>query len=415
MRLAARLSRVPALEAASPSLPRDGVSALCGAASPVQAQLRAARGRRRCFGAQVMVSSQRFEEFIRAELSYLGQRQPQPLKLEQIVHASTPGKVAQLVLTELPYRFAFRIKHLESHPSFAEQPELGEIRNIFSTSFRDLRLAEPVVEEPRAEDLAGFTEVICSLRKRHQPVVALLAEALRKMHPQGTWDDDIQKWADTFLQSRVTTEMLTSHYVAIVQGSSEQSAEAMSSGRVGIVDTKCNPGQICQEAAEAVREGIVTRGDPDIRIEVKTNNCSYANAEIEFSYIPKYLFYILQELLRNSARATLEASGNSPEDLAARPVTITVCADKKEVAIRISDQGGGVPFEHARRIWSYTFSTSKLPYEEYVGRASPLSGWGMGLPASRLYASYLGGRLELMNMPGTGVDAYLFLKRISLD
>lgn len=359
------------------------------------------------------VSKGRLEEFIRAEQSFFALRQPQPLKLEQIVHASTPGKVAQLVHKELPYRFAARIKLLESAEGFSEQPELVKLRDIFTESFRDLRLAEPpALEEPRASDLAGFTEVIYRLRKRHKPVTALLAEALRKMPPQAFVDENSQSWADTFLQSRISTEMLTSHYVAIIEESSEQPPAALGAGSVGIVDTKCNPGQICEEAAAAVREGLITRGESDIRIDVQTNNCSYANAKIEFSYIPRYLFYIVQELLRNSTRATSEAWGGVAKDVAKKPITVTVCADKKQVAIRISDQGGGIPFENAGQIWSYTFSTSKQPYEDF---ASPLSGWGMGLPASRLYASYVGGKLELMNMPGIGVDAYLFLNRISLE
>merc|ERR1711974_388732 len=85
------------------------------------------------------------------------------------------------------------------------------------------------------------------------------------------------------------------------------------------------------------------------------------------------------------------------------------------VAIRISDHAGGVSFGNSDKIWSYQFSTSAQPIEAYIDCASPLSGWGMGLPLGRLYAEYLGGSLELMNMPGIGVDAYLFLKRISLD
>ena len=64
--------------------------------------------------------------------------------------------------------------------------------------------------------------------------------------------------------------------------------------------------------------------------------------------------------------------------------------------------------------------------QEYLESGSPLAGWGVGLPLGRLYARqeetssaiacvavtdcfcfwrYLGGSLELMNVPGTGVDA----------
>lgn len=39
------------------------------------------------------------------------------------------------------------------------------------------------------------------------------------------------------------------------------------------------------------------------------------------------------------------------------------------------------------------------------------SGYGVGLPLSRLYAQYLGGSLNLMSMPGEGTTAFLHLKR----
>jgi len=182
------------------------------------------------------------------------------------------------------------------------------------------------------------------------------------------------------------------------------------------VDTKCNPGQICQEAALEVMKSLAAEsshgdGAPQFQINVFAKHCTHSGTDIEIPYIPQYLFYIVQELLRNSARASLEACRaaglQEPE-----PIIVTVCADQKQVAIRISDKGGGVPFGNGDKIWSYQFSTSKWPYEAYLDGESPLSGWGMGLPLGRLYARYLGGSLELMHMPGIGVDTYLFLSRI---
>lgn len=43
---------------------------------------------------------------------------------------------------------------------------------------------------------------------------------------------------------------------------------------------------------------------------------------------------------------------------------------------------------------------------------SPLAGFGCGLPLSRLYASYLGGKLDILSLPFHGSDAYLYLNRI---
>lgn len=351
---------------------------------------------------------------MQAELSFLAQRPHEPLTLQRIVEASTPAKVAKLVHEELPELFAARVKHIEAVPGWADQPELVSIRDIFVQSFKDLRLSEPdLANAQSAASLSDFTEVIYSIRRRHRPVTVLLGEAMRKMR-RGDADAEstFQAWADVFLSSRISTEMLTSHYTKIIE------AAGVNPTQVGVVDTKCNPGQICQEAAEQVEKSFSEEagaGD-GIRITVQANNCINSQSEIEFSYIPRYLFYIVQELLRNSARATLEAkqAAAAAGTPGPGPIAVTVCADQTQVVIRISDHANGL-FGNDEKIWSYQFSTSAQPLKAYMDCASPLSGWGMGVPLGRLYAEYLGGSMELMNMPGTGVDAYLFLKRIALD
>ena len=45
-------------------------------------------------------------------------------------------------------------------------------------------------------------------------------------------------------------------------------------------------------------------------------------------------------------------------------------------------------------------------------RRSALAGFGMGLPLSRLYAQYLGGRLDIRSLEGHGTDCYLHLSRL---
>jgi len=385
---------------------------------------RAAVGAVRCFS-QVTISQDRLQEFIRAELSYFASRHTQALSLEQIVEASTPGKVARLVHKELPFRFAARIKHIEAVAGWEKQLELKQLHEIFMDSFSDLRLAEPPDTQESAltvDDLKEYTEVIRSVRKRHMPVVALLAEAVRKMTLSDPWmeGDDFQSWADTFLLSRISTEMLTSHYMAVVDwhDSVTEAAELLGSDHIGIVDTKCNPGKICEEAAKTVQAMYANpqcpkQGHDDLKVEVHCHSESGSEEAIAFSYIPKYLFYIVRELIKNSARATVEACEvDGRRSLSERPIVVTVCADQKQVAIRIADQGGGFPFGKADEIWSYLFSTSKQPFQEYLESGSPMAGWGVGLALGRLYARYLGGSLQLMNVPGTGVDAYLFLRRI---
>lgn len=115
------------------------------------------------------------------------------------------------------------------------------------------------------------------------------------------------------------------------------------------------------------------------------------------------------------------------------PIQIILSGDEKEVAIKISDQGGGIPRDCFTKIWSYLYTTAQpVDVEQFrapsvtrsapldavaatalpKGNVSPLAGFGCGLPLSRLYASYLGGSLQLVSMPHYGTDAYLFLSKI---
>lgn len=77
------------------------------------------------------------------------------------------------------------------------------------------------------------------------------------------------------------------------------------------------------------------------------------------------------------------------------------------------DQAGGIPFSAAEKVWSYMYSTASAPEaRSFDEQGTPLAGYGVGLPLSRLYARYLGGALHLQSVPGVGTCAYLYLKRL---
>jgi len=341
---------------------------------------------------QVTVSSRRLEDFIKAELSFYSQKQSATFTLDDIVQAATPAKVAKLVHEELPVSYAGRIHQIEKLPHFEGYPELAELHRIYSESFRELRMADP-------EQLDSFSEMLGRLRTRHKFVVPTLSMALQSIFKASFLNEESQReldeWANAFMLGRCSTEMLTSHYSASASCDPAQIC-------TGIVDTVCDPAQICVLAAETVREKLA--------IETLTIDVEKPAETIQFSCIPKYLRYILEELLQNAARATIE--NYPPEELVTRPIKVTVCADSRRVAIRISDKGGGITHGAADKIWSYLYSTKPKPLDRGLWSGSPLAGWGMGMPLTRLYARYLGGNFEIMNMPGIGVDSYLFLSRI---
>jgi len=150
---------------------------------------------------------------------------------------------------------------------------------------------------------------------------------------------------------------------------------------------------------------VVSQGDKSM---------SDSSGRIRFPYVPQYLFYIMVELLKNSCRATVENTADQRE-LKNKPIVITIGTDKSQVAIRISDSASGIPFSVQDSVFSYMYSTASKGAGDFVAAGTPLAGYGVGLPLSRLYARYLGGSLRLMSMPGIGTHAYLYLKRLDTD
>lgn len=244
------------------------------------------------------------------------------------------------------------------------------------------------------------------------------------------WRQSMQNFAQTFLSSRVSTEMQMTHYMACLQ--EERGKE---DSKVGMLDLQCDPLAVCQQAIAEVQDGVYA-----CAIEAD-NPCG----DIRFCQAPRYLYYIMLELLKNAAKATNEMV--APAALDEHPVTLSVCANEVQVVIRVSDRGGGMPFQAADEMWSFVSTArrtedhghhkcSSVEDEEEedllaaqeamdggqqpLGQSlwgvsagsSPLQARGIGLPLSRLYAKFLGGSLELINLPGLGVDAYLFLNRL---
>ena len=144
-----------------------------------------------------------------------------------------------------------------------------------------------------------------------------------------------------------------------------------------------------------------------------------------FTYVPSHLHYILTELFKNSLRATIiqhqhNVDGKLPK------VKCVIVQGKNDITVKVSDKGGGIPFEKTQNGWTYVYtSTNSRPMDEkneldfhdaslkqIKSNLNALSGYGCGLPLSRLYAQYFGGGLELMSMEGYGTDAYCYLNRL---
>jgi pyruvate dehydrogenase kinase 2/3/4 len=135
-----------------------------------------------------------------------------------------------------------------------------------------------------------------------------------------------------------------------------------------------------------------------------------------------HLYYIFFELLKNSMRATCEthidaAQDHDEDSLPPVKVVVVDSASNEDIAIRISDHGGGMKRSDLPKVWSYFYTTAWFDIHstdltaDWEVHETPLAGLGFGLPLSRQYARYFGGDLQVVSLEGHGTDAYLHLGR----
>eukprot|EP00928_Gymnodinium_smaydae_P088798 TRINITY_DN72846_c0_g1_i1.p1 TRINITY_DN72846_c0_g1~~TRINITY_DN72846_c0_g1_i1.p1 ORF type:complete len:488 (-),score=46.89 TRINITY_DN72846_c0_g1_i1:66-1529(-) len=407
-------------------------------------------------GESVAVTAARLEQLLEAEITSLALREAEPLSLQQILDLASDtdlGEMARLLHDELPVRFAQRIKMLEELPGWKDRAPIACVREMYVTSFKELRMADP-------DESVRFMILLRKIKNRHMYTTLLVsgfkdyAELEKLLGRKG-----INEWLDNFFTLRVSTNMLMSHYLHIAESREGRPSGSLSSIDCpsidpktnpyrGSIDPHCNIASIARHAADLVTRMCVRRYGIAPEIILQDNGAE------AFSFVPRYLFYIFSELLKNSVRATVEAhvsSSAEASDVNGRsslkgvasnvklpPVRILISGDEHFCCCRVSDEGGGIPIQDLSQVWSYFYTTAE-PVESPTSRlavdapadmrmfqqekgqdceltmslGSPLAGLGCGLPLSRLYASYLGGTIELQTMPKYGTDVFIYLSRLA--
>ena len=93
----------------------------------------------------------------------------------------------------------------------------------------------------------------------------------------------------------------------------------------GTVDPECDVTELCKETAEEVRRICRYYQMPVPNIGVETHDVTTdEHADLKFAFIPGIISYIVQEILKNSVRATLELYSS---DLDRHPIHIIICRE----------------------------------------------------------------------------------------
>jgi pyruvate dehydrogenase kinase 2/3/4 len=318
--------------------------------------------------------------------------------------------------TELQRRIARQVVALSQMPfGICMMPSARRIRDDYVKSYRDL--SETAPPTTFATTLA-FSDKLEFIYARHSTMLSLMAKAVFELEqsmaqgPDGGADDlnaflefaNVDDAFSNFLTRRIGIRFLLGHHLALL---ADHKRGVQSKSICGLIDRELSPYAVAADAASAAMSLCRdTYGfAPEIHVDGSQTHT--------LPYVRDHLMYILMELFKNSCRATVERYSDSRE---IPPIRVTIGSEEHEdVAIKVSDAGGGIPRTHMRRVWSYLYTTAPKNAKElmtHMDNESPIAGLGFGLPVSRLHARYFGGDLQMLSMPGRGTDCVLYLRRL---
>uniref|UniRef100_A0A674HV93 Protein-serine/threonine kinase n=1 Tax=Taeniopygia guttata TaxID=59729 RepID=A0A674HV93_TAEGU len=319
------------------------------------------------------------------EVEQFSRFSPSPLSIKQLLDfGSTNGcerTSFAFLRQELPVRFANILKEIDLLPDkLLGTPSVKLVKSWYIQSLQELiEFHQKSPDDQKV--LSDFIDTLIRVRNRHHDVVPTMAQGVieykdtYKVDP--VTNQNIQYFLDRFYMSRISTRMLMNQHNAY------ESAKLL-----------CDQYYLTSPELKLTQVNGKAPGEP-----------------ISIVYVPSHLFHMLFELFKNSMRATVEFQENSPT---LSPVEVTVVLGKEDLAIKVSDRGGGVPVRKIERLFSYMYSTAPRPNVD-DGRNTPLAGFGYGLPISRLYAKYFQGDLNLYSICGYGTDAIIYLKALSTE
>uniref|UniRef100_A0A674H501 Protein-serine/threonine kinase n=1 Tax=Taeniopygia guttata TaxID=59729 RepID=A0A674H501_TAEGU len=323
------------------------------------------------------------------EVEQFSRFSPSPLSIKQLLDfGSTNGcerTSFAFLRQELPVRFANILKEIDLLPDkLLGTPSVKLVKSWYIQSLQELiEFHQKSPDDQKV--LSDFIDTLIRVRNRHHDVVPTMAQGVieykdtYKVDP--VTNQNIQYFLDRFYMSRISTRMLMNQHTLLFDDKSGSGHPR----HIGSIDPCCDVVEVVNGKAP---------GEP-----------------ISIVYVPSHLFHMLFELFKNSMRATVEFQENSPT---LSPVEVTVVLGKEDLAIKVSDRGGGVPVRKIERLFSYMYSTAPRPNVD-DGRNTPLAGFGYGLPISRLYAKYFQGDLNLYSICGYGTDAIIYLKALSTE
>lgn len=165
---------------------------------------------------------------------------------------------------------------------------------------------------------------------------------------------------------------------------------------------ECNLRKIIDNSVEDVNYICEKIYDNKPIIEIHNEN------DIIFPYIPSHIYYILNEIIKNSCVAI------NKDSIKDGKIIIDYREGNKDIIIKISDNANSFPIGDIDKIMTYSYSSSAIDIlDDYEISNKPIiSGLGFGLPTARLYAKYFGGKLVINPMENKGTEVFIYINKL---
>ena len=333
-----------------------------------------------------------------------------PRTLQQLVeHAEDPDliKAAQRAHVELSDRVEEQVARCTALEATAPtNRDLGTLTALYKGVATELAAGDEIAAAARASDadIAALHRSFKSIEERHSSFVPSVVDALR----EGNVPVSAASLLEDLLAAHIgASTVLRNHLLAHAPelenpGATLAAPPAHGTGAARLDAKLINVVGAAVGDAQLVCEHAYDLADPP--------PVSIADDGSAAACVPAHATHVVRELLKNALVATIEkhvakhGSNSDAWDEELPPVEIDVAAS----TISVKDAGGGLEdadvLLRIRPDLSSRYDRLDEPGGSYnSGSQKPISGVGMGLPMSKLYAAHYGGALTLASAGGGAV------------
>lgn len=304
---------------------------------------------------------------------------------------------------EMPVRLAHRLMDFSMLPFVVVcNTRIHEVFRLFLHAFDSL----VDFEEIDSLDAASrFAKTLRALVRGHDQMVHMMQEGHGELRSLLGDMVDLDAFLNQTFYTRIGNRVLAEHFLTVHEARVQGDLSA-----TGVVQPACSPAEMTRELAASLGNlcSDIYGVAPTLSLE--------GELDTTLSFIPEHLNFVLQEVLKNAFRATVENNLSAGRPLP--PVSVDIMKGDFDVTLKVSDCGGGMRREKLEKIWRYGYTsvsdaggTGDEPLSNLCGQDSQtrrqIAGYGFGLPLSRVYARYFGGDIHVESMDGYGTDVYL--------